>query len=41
MTFEVKILRSIGVNTDVIANDLGEGGLGLFNGRVLSFGWRE
>jgi len=38
MTFEVKILRSVGVNMNVIANDLGEGGLGLFSGRVLSFG---
>jgi hypothetical protein len=41
MTFEVKVLRSVEVNADVITNDLGEGGLGLFNGRVLSFGWRE
>lgn len=35
------MLRSVEVNTDVIGNDLGEGGLGLFNGRVLSFGWCE
>jgi len=41
MTFEVKVLCSVEVNTDVIASYLGEGGLGLFNGRVLSFGWRE
>ena len=35
MTFEEKILRGVEVNTEVIANDLGEGGLGLFNDPVI------
>lgn len=41
MALEVKILRGFEVKSDVIANGLGEGGLGIFNGRVLLFGWCE